>query len=182
MMFIQQAGKMEIITNIIVAALISKMTINCSEPTTKSANSPAKIKSKAEIVKADPQAEPEAKRSIDDKIAPLAIKTEKQGPKVISFRDEMFRDAPSSIYTISYQPRTDHEVRWKGNSCADLSTDFMSVDNLVKYGKLESLNKEARLELAKNHKQGVFYVEGEFTASIDPQDKLGIPHEVSVAD
>jgi hypothetical protein len=181
-MFIQQTGKMETITNIIVAALISTMTISCSEPAATSANSPAKSASKAEIVKAEPQAEPEAKRGTDEKMAPPAIKTDKQGPKVISFRDEMFRDAPSCIYTISYQPRTDHEVRWKGNSCADLSTDFMSVDNLVKYGKLESLNKEARLELAKNHKQGVFYVEGEFTASIYPEDNLGIPYEVSVAD
>jgi hypothetical protein len=181
-MFFHKAGKMEIITNIIVAALISTTAISCSDPAATGVNAPAKSTSKAEIVEAEPQAEPEAKLDSAEKMAPLPVKTETQGPKVISFRDEMFRDAPSCIYTISYQPKTDHEVRWKGNSCADLSTDFMSVTDLEKYGKLDSLNKQARLELAENHQQGVFYVEGEFTASIYPQDNLGIPHEVSIAD
>jgi hypothetical protein len=114
--------------------------------------------------------------------AAASTETVAPAPTSPASRDEMFRGAPSCIYTISYQERTDHEIRWKGNRCSDLSASFMSVSDLEKYEKLDDLNAAERSSLVKDHPQGVFYVEGEFTASIYPQDSMGMPHEISIAD
>jgi hypothetical protein len=114
--------------------------------------------------------------------APAEFPSASFKPAIIASRDEMFRGAPSCIYTISPQERTDHEVRWTGNRCSDLAASFMSISDLEKYQKLDEMNEAERSSLAKEHPQGVFYVEGEFTASIYPQDPLGLPHEISVAD
>jgi hypothetical protein len=103
-------------------------------------------------------------------------------PALLSLRDEIFENSSSCVFTIRYQPRTSHEVRWRGNECGELLTDFLSVAELQKAGKLKRVTSATRNRLAGNHSRGVFYVEGEFTASIYPEGPLGIPYEISVGD
>jgi hypothetical protein len=178
-----QANKITRITITALSAVICMFTVGCKAPAEIDDSQIEKPGLEAPVAAAETASEPKAKLNSTKEIAsPPTTSDQSEKPTVISSRDETFRDAPSCIYTISYAPQTSHEVRWKGNICAELSTDFMSVSDLEKFGKLEELSNEARQALAKNHKQGVFYVEGEFTASIYPQDNSGIPYEMSVAD
>ncbi len=182
-MQILQQDKMHSVLTFIVAALLFATTAACREPDAQANGSDSGVAQQTELVATKP-----AKLSA---VEPVTAPQSKAAtgpdariyvPKILASREEMFRGAPSCIYTISYQDKTDHEVRWEGNNCADLTTDFMSVSDLEKFGKLDSLDKDARSMLAEDHKQGVFYVEGEFTASIYPQDASGVPYELSVAD
>jgi hypothetical protein len=180
---IRQQDKKRSVLTIVVAALLFATTAACREPDAQANGSDSGPAKQTELVATKPTKSPAV-----EPVTPPQSKAASgpdarvDVPKILASREEMFRGAPSCIYTISYQDKTDHEVRWKGNNCADLKTDFMPVSDLEKFGKLDSLDKDARTILAKDHKQGVFYVEGEFTASIYPQDASGVPYEISVAD
>ncbi len=179
-MSLNQSGKIGLLFSATMVALFSNLAAACSKPDTTNYNQNNADAPQSEVAAFEPAIEETEKPKVSQEIATPPEQSGK--PKVLSSRDEVYQDAPSCIYTISYQPRTDHEVRWKGNKCSDLAASFMTVAQLDKYEKLEKLDDPARAALIKNNKQGVFYVEGEFTASIYPQDDMGIPRELSVAD
>jgi hypothetical protein len=103
-------------------------------------------------------------------------------PKIVSFRDEQSDGQPMCTYAIRYDNVSNHEISWSGNTCAELTADFMTIGELKSFDKLKRLDQETREQLTNYHQQGVFYIEGEFTASIYPLNASGVPHEVSVAD
>ncbi len=103
-------------------------------------------------------------------------------PKIVSTKDSLSQDTPVCIYTIRYPGHPDHEIAWRRNRCDELSASFLMRSDLERLGKIERLDKETLFELSEYHKLGVFYIEGEFTASIYPLNVAGVPHEVSVAD
>jgi hypothetical protein len=205
-MFVQQADQMETVTNIILAGhirngrndrmapnrwnklylipLSSMLLVSCSSegPATR----PVANKSAARTLGKDAIA---AKKVATDnekssgqlkQIDPAPIPKSK--PVIISQRDELSQNTPVCIYTIRYPGKIDHEIAWRGNQCKELSADFISVGALARTGALKKLDAQTQSELSEYHKTAVFYIEGEFTASIYPLNVAGVPHEVSVAD
>jgi hypothetical protein len=105
-----------------------------------------------------------------------------RSPHSLESRHERDCWEPKASWRSSREPTSGVESDWRGNECGELLTDFLSVAELQKAGKLKRVTSATRNRLARNHSRGVFYVEGEFTASIYPEGPLGIPYEIAVGD
>lgn len=102
-------------------------------------------------------------------------------PEVVERSDVQVNGEPACGFTVRYKGAVDQPVTWNKETCAALTTRFLSFDALGRLGKLDRLPPDTLSDL-KASKQPVFYVEGEFTASIYPLNSAGRVYEVPVAD
>lgn len=101
---------------------------------------------------------------------------------IIAKNDTLVEGKPSCRVEFAYAGYAPEDVIWDGESCDVLTADFIGRDQLEKAGKWERLDDYAREKISARADGQVFYIEGEFTASIYPIDYNNLTYEVSVAD
>ena len=101
---------------------------------------------------------------------------------IIAKNDTVVEGKPSCRIEFAYAGYAPEDVIWDGESCDVLTADFIGRDQLEKAGKWERLDDYAREKVSARADGQVFYIEGEFTASIYPIDYNNLTYEVSVAD
>jgi hypothetical protein len=105
---------------ITLALLLCTTIVACREPVGDNEDQGKTVAQQATRVSVQVIREQQAKPDSIQKIALVPLLSDNADkPKLISTRDDIFLNFASCIYTISYQPRTDHEVRWKGNKCVE---------------------------------------------------------------
>ncbi len=89
---------------------------------------------------------------------------------------------PACAFSVQYQNTLPQPVTWRGEPCSALTAEFMSGKRLAELGKMDRLSAEALADVERSPAPGVFYVEGEFSASVYPLNVAGRIYEVPVAD
>lgn len=106
---------------------------------------------------------------------------------VISMEDmsEKFagRDkGPGCFITFAYRGYAPETLIWDGEPCRDLTARFGGQAFLEQYDNWARLDAAQQADIAKTPDGEVFYVEGQFTASIYPIGITGLTYEVVVTD
>lgn len=102
--------------------------------------------------------------------------------KVAEQQDIEVDGQSACAFSVQYAKAIPQPVTWRQEPCSALTATFMSRKELAALGKMERLSTEALADIERSPAQAVFYVEGEFTASIYPLNVAGRIYEIPVAD
>lgn len=141
-----------------------------------SANMAAVATSAPENSSDAPTSEALLPQQIDPEPAPTEV------PLIVSKSDVTSGDYPACAFTIRYPGHVDQDVTWAKERCADIETRFLNGADIKALGLLDKLNGEAREDVERLSRAGVFYVESRFTASLFPLNVAGVAYEVPVRD
>lgn len=102
--------------------------------------------------------------------------------RLISMKDMMQGDDPACHITFAYQGHEPETLIWSDEECRDLNAMFLGKAELEHHRDWQHLSQYDRERFAELPGGKVFYVEGNFTASIYPLDYNNLTYEVPVAD
>lgn len=89
---------------------------------------------------------------------------------------------PGCFITFAYAGYVPETLIWDGEPCTALTALFMSPADLERHNEWERLDANDQEKVLALPDQRVFYVGGEFTASVYPLDYNKLTYEIVVAD
>ncbi len=102
--------------------------------------------------------------------------------RIISLNDVARGDRSACQINFTYPGYPAQEILWFDEACSALSPSFMDREKLEAAGRWQRIDEYGQMQIAKRTGGIVFYVEGQFTASVFPMDYNNAPMEVAVAD
>lgn len=89
---------------------------------------------------------------------------------------------PGCFITFAYRGYAPETLIWDGEPCSALTAQFGDQTFLKAHGNWDRLDPSQQADVAKAPEGEVFYVEGQFTASIYPIGLNRLTYEVAVSD
>lgn len=109
---------------------------------------------------------------------PVAV----EAPQIVSKSDITVGGKPACDFEIRYPGAIEQPVTWNGETCKDIEVKFLTRAELERLGQYADLSEDAKEDITRHHKAGVFYIESTTTASIFPLNTASRIYEVSLAD
>ena len=89
---------------------------------------------------------------------------------------------PACALTVRYGDGEEQPVTWRGESCADILVQLVSIEDLRRIGQDSKLGEEARDDLARLPGGRAIYVEGSHSSALYPANVINRVYEVPLAD